>query len=137
MIVDVSKLAGGHGPLLKLIDFGIATTGTAHFCCIACCAMTVCQLCNDSLPAHMHSLSLCNCQKIHCWTAVAQGFAGWLKQAFNTETCCSIVLYATDLVKCNQYSITVQYSVCDIDQHGTLSTSMNPTKKHMQLEISG
>ena len=66
---------------------------------------------------------------------MAQGFAGWLKQGMKTT--CSVVLYATDLVKCNQYSITVQYSVCDIDQHGILSTSMNPTKKHMQLEISG
>lgn len=31
-VVDVGKLAGGQGPLLKLIDFGLATAGTAYFC---------------------------------------------------------------------------------------------------------
>lgn len=33
-VVDVGKLAGGQGPLLKLIDFGLAIAGTAYSCCI-------------------------------------------------------------------------------------------------------
>ena len=45
MVVNVSRLAGGQGPLLKLVDCGMASIGTAIFCyCFACCAVAVCQL---------------------------------------------------------------------------------------------
>ena len=47
-IVDVRKLQGGHGPLAKLIDFGMATHGTNCLCCLhVYCAMLLNSLSGD------------------------------------------------------------------------------------------
>lgn len=55
-VVDVGKLAGGQGPLLKLIDFGEATAGTTYFCCIACSVAAVCQLTCIHQAVHLPAL---------------------------------------------------------------------------------